>query len=698
MPRRSSRDPAFPAPGCRSYRDLVEFLRANPQALTAREIARAFGLGPADGPALRGLLRAIERSGEVVRGPDRKFAAGGALPEIAHIERAGSDSDGFPLVRPVAWSGEGEAPRFRLTARPTTSSAIGERALARLGARDSGEIEAEIIRRVARPDDAANRVVGVFRRTRDGGVIAAADRRDKQPNTASLGAGCGRTARQRAGRRRRAAVAPLRQAAPASSNGSARPDAPDAISRLTIAAFDIPAEFPAAALAEAERPARAPRDPRRTAAPICATSRWSRSTAGRARFRRRGLGRTRSGPGQSRRLAHRRRDRRCRGLCHGRAARSTARRRGAATRSISRTASCRCCPRRCRTICARCGRARIAPASRHVCGSIRRAASAGTVSSAAVMRSAARLTYEEVQAARDGRRLTAAARARAARRAVRRLRRSRPGPAGARRAGAGPRRAPGRARRRTAADRGRAARPARQPPADRGIHDPGQCRGGRGAGGAASGLHVPGARCAGPGKARRACAISWTRSAFPGWRWPRARSSGRSCSTASCARAAETPERAIVNELVLRSQAQAVYSPNNIGHFGLALPRYAHFTSPIRRYADLLVHRALVAGGAPVARGGRKPRCDRRAHLGDRAPRRGGRTQRARPLPRVACWAARSARFSTARITGVASFGVFVTLPEIGADGLVPISTLPSDYYDHDSARHRLVGRRTGRV
>ena len=65
-------------------------------------------------------------------------------------------------------------------------------------------------------------------------------------------------------------------------------------------------------------------------------------------------------------------------------------------------------------------------------------------------------------------------------------------------------------------------------------------------------------------------------------------------------RAAATPEAGIVNELVLRAQAQAVYSPNNLGHFGLALPRYAHFTSPIRRYADLLVHRALIAGTTPA--------------------------------------------------------------------------------------------------
>src|SRR5260370_13695553 len=70
------------------------------------------------------------------------------------------------------------------------------------------------------------------------------------------------------------------------------------------------------------------------------------------------------------------------------------------------------------------------------------------------------------------------------------------------------------------------------------------------------------------------------------------------------ARAAGRPEVAMINELVLRAQAQAVYSPNNLGHFGLALPRYAHFTSPIRRYADLVVHRALLAGSTPTPAGG----------------------------------------------------------------------------------------------
>src|SRR3954469_23774455 len=249
MPRRSPPEPRSRA-GLPSYRDLVEFLRANPEALTAREIARAFGLGPADLPGLRGLLRAIERSGEVVRGPNRKFAAGGTLPEIAHIERAGSDSDGFPLVRPVDWSGEGEAPRFRLSGAAGDELGDGERALARLIRAESGEVEAEIIRRVARPEDAANRVVGVFRRTRDGGTVTAADRRDKSEyrvgaqDAAGLPDGELVVAEEAPSRRFGKQARILERLGPE--------DAPDAISRLTIAAFDIPAEFPAASLAEAD--------------------------------------------------------------------------------------------------------------------------------------------------------------------------------------------------------------------------------------------------------------------------------------------------------------------------------------------------------------------------------------------------------------------------------------------------------------
>jgi ribonuclease R len=155
-----------------------------------------------------------------------------------------------------------------------------------------------------------------------------------------------------------------------------------------------------------------------------------------------------------------------------------------------------------------------------------------------------------------------------------------------------------------------------------------------------------------------------------------------------------TPEAPIVNELVLRSQAQAVYSPNNLGHFGLALPRYAHFTSPIRRYADLVVHRALTAppGRAPMAGEAFAATAD---HISI-TERRGAAAERAAlDRYRATLLAAAIGTVYEARITGVAPFGFFISLPESGADGLVPVSTLPSDYYDHDARRHRLVGRRS---
>jgi ribonuclease R len=159
-------------------------------------------------------------------------------------------------------------------------------------------------------------------------------------------------------------------------------------------------------------------------------------------------------------------------------------------------------------------------------------------------------------------------------------------------------------------------------------------------------------------------------------------------------RAAGTPEALLINDLVLRAQAQAVYSPRNIGHFGLALARYAHFTSPIRRYADLMVHRALLgelpqqpAELEPIA--GHISTTERRAAAAERA---------AFDRYRTVLLAGSVGSVLTGRVTGVARFGLFITVAETGADGLIPMSSLPADFYHHDARRHRLVGRRTRRV
>jgi ribonuclease R len=173
-------------------------------------------------------------------------------------------------------------------------------------------------------------------------------------------------------------------------------------------------------------------------------------------------------------------------------------------------------------------------------------------------------------------------------------------------------------------------------------------------------------------------------------------------------RASTTPAAALVNELVLRCQAQAAYSVNNIGHFGLALRRYAHFTSPIRRYADLIVHRALTASaythelgsgssGLPSVADG-----DDLAAVADHisaTERRAVAAERTAFERYRAMILARSiGSIFTGRISGVAEFGLFVIAPENGASGLVPISTLPDDYYEWDGRAHRLIGRRSGRI
>ena len=159
------------------------------------------------------------------------------------------------------------------------------------------------------------------------------------------------------------------------------------------------------------------------------------------------------------------------------------------------------------------------------------------------------------------------------------------------------------------------------------------------------------------------------------------------------------PHSFMVNEVVLRSQMQAAYAPDNIGHFGLALARYAHFTSPIRRYADLLVHRALITGlklgvgGLDAAEITRFP--DTAEHI-TATERRAALAERdAIDRYLAAFMADKVGEVFPARISGVQKFGLFVTLTASGASGLVPVSSLPDDFWVHDEATQSLVGRRT---
>ncbi|MFZ4498581.1 MAG: ribonuclease R [Burkholderiales bacterium] len=158
----------------------------------------------------------------------------------------------------------------------------------------------------------------------------------------------------------------------------------------------------------------------------------------------------------------------------------------------------------------------------------------------------------------------------------------------------------------------------------------------------------------------------------------------------------ERPDASLLQTVMLRSLSQAVYSPENIGHFGLAYEAYAHFTSPIRRYPDLLVHRAIKAvvkkkaydAGDWNALGNQCSMTERRADEASRDV-----------LNWLKCtfMSERVGEVFAGTVSAVTGFGIFVTLDEVFIEGLVHISELGTDYFHFEADKHRLLGERTGR-
>ena len=158
----------------------------------------------------------------------------------------------------------------------------------------------------------------------------------------------------------------------------------------------------------------------------------------------------------------------------------------------------------------------------------------------------------------------------------------------------------------------------------------------------------------------------------------------------------------LMNVTMLRSMTQAYYHPQNFGHFGLALKNYAHFTSPIRRYSDLIVHRALIAGhgwGKDGLSAQDVETLDETAQLISDSERRSMAAERDTADRYLAAYLSdRVGAEFAGRISGVAKFGLFVKLDETGADGLIPIRTLGREYFHHDADSHTLMGADSGRV
>ena len=166
------------------------------------------------------------------------------------------------------------------------------------------------------------------------------------------------------------------------------------------------------------------------------------------------------------------------------------------------------------------------------------------------------------------------------------------------------------------------------------------------------------------------------------------------------ARMAETEHGQLVSNVVLRTQSQAEYNPANIGHFGLNLQRYAHFTSPIRRYADLIVHRALITAlklgddGLPAGFEGRLEAIAGQISTTERRAMTAERDTKDRLIASFLSDHV-GARFR-GKIAGVTKTGLFVQLDETGADGYIPAASIGHDYYHYDEAGHQMIGQATG--
>ena len=672
-----------------SRADLLRYVREQQGPTTPRDVARAFGLRGEQRAELRRLLRTLEDEGAIVRDHGRRLRPIDGLPAVGVIEVTGTDEDGEATARPTSWPEDGGPPPAIIvrSGRRLAAVGVGERLLARLRRCADGTYEAQPMRRLPPPRD---RLLGVLRRRADGAWLEPVQRgaRAELPVVGGDDSGAGDGdlvhAEPVPGRRRgRQGVRIIECLGAAEAAGG--------ISRIAIHEAGIPHVFSDATLRQAAALRSATADGRvdlrdvplvtidgddardfddavfaEPAADAASPGGWHIivAIADVAAYVR---------PGD--------------------AIDREARQRGNSVyfpdlvvpmlpEALSNDL-CSLKPREERP-CLAC----------HLWidddGQLK-----GYRFERARMRSAARLTYTQVQAARDGRpdEQTAALMApvlaplyaahaglEAARRRRGVLELDLPerrvvfGPDGEV-AHIGPQ--PRYASHRLIEDfmitanvaAARALEEARQPCMYR-VHEPPD----------------PG-RVDDLREALASVGVTLSRGLAP-----RPQHFNRALE-----KVAGQPHAPLIGQLVLRTQSQAVYSPDNAGHFGLGLRRYAHFTSPIRRYADLLVHRALIDGMGLGDDGLPADAADTFAALGtaiSSAERRAAAAERS-ALNRYAAafLSGRVGATFAGFISGVSRAGLFVTLVEVGADGLVPASRLPRDDYRRDDAGTGLIGR-----
>ncbi len=674
---------------------ILEFIRESPTPVGKREIARAFGIKGADRIGLKAMLKQLEREGDIDRGKHRKMASPGALDEIATLTVLGPDADGELLAAPADGAGEGKQPKIFLQperlARPAL--ARGDRVLARLKRIDEDSYEARVIRRL--PSLPA-RIVGVYDRAGDGtGRIRPAGRKSRNEFRVSAADSGGA----------RPGEIVLAQALPGARHGLPQArvvqrlgphGGPRSASLLSIFEHDIPVAFDAEAqaIASAAQPVTLGERTDLRATPLVTIDGSDARDFDDAVFAERDT--DPQNPGgfvlvvAIADVAH-----------YVRA--GDALDRNAYWRGNSVYFPDRVVPMLPEELSN--GLCSLKPGEDRGCLVVRMVIDGEGRKlrhrfMRGLMRSAARLTYEQAQAAADGQPDERTATLiepvikplYGAFRALLKERQNR---------GTLDLDLP--ERQVILDDQGNVVRilPRARLDSHRLIEE--------------FMILANVAAAETLEKVRQPCMyrvhdapdaakIEALRAfvATLGLNLAKGQVLRPRMFTQLLEKAKDTPYATMVHELVLRSQSQAVYSPVNIGHFGLALPRYAHFTSPIRRYPDLLVHRALVAGcklgDGPLPTGDG----ERFAAIGEhisQTERRAAAAERDAIDRFVAAFLAnRVGEIVAGRVTGVTRFGLFVRLDETGADGLVPIASLPNDFYDHDEANHALVGRRWGRV
>ena len=680
--------PPFP-----TREELLEFIQGSPKRVGKREIARAFKLDAEGKVMLRQVLKGFEKEGILQRGRGKRFAEPGALPEVTVLHITGIDAEGELMARPENWDEEAAGPPPAIYMAPERRGqpalGTGDRVLARLERTGRGMYQGRTIRRLV---EAPAAIMGVFKEVSGEGRIESTDRRAKQDFVVPSGMAGG----AKPGDLVRAHVLPgkalgLRKAKVAEVLGGM--DDPRSISLIAIHEHELPSEFPPEALEQAKKAGPAPLGKRVDLRdlPLVTIDGADARDFDDAVF-------AEADPDRP-------------GGWHlivaiadvswyvrpGDALDRSAYDRGNSVYFPDRVVPM--LPHELST-----GWCSLNPKEDRPCmvahlwidedGDLKRHRF-----ERAMMRSAARLTYEQVQAARDGRpddttetlvdgviaplygAYAALARNRQARGV---LELDLP------------------ERKVLLDDGGKIAEIVQRERFD--SHKLIEEFMILANVAAAETLEQKGLPCMyrihdqpSPAKVDALTeALATINLKFAKGQVMQSKNFNQILSKAK-----DGPFERMVQELVLRSQAQAEYSPDNIGHFGLALRRYCHFTSPIRRYSDLLVHRALIRAGK-LGDGGLEPNHKDFSEMGQHlsfTERRAAAAERASVDRFTTQYLAdRVGATFRGRINGVTRFGLFITLHDTGADGLIPIRSLPDDYYIHDEAHNRLRGRSNGKT